>query len=66
MRIQSSPEAPRGALNNFNSLRRRIRNGADDNTFTTSVKASTFVVDGGGATAEKLALISMGGVIEHQ
>ena len=65
MRIQSSPETPRGALNNFNSLRRRIRNGADDNTFTTLVKASTFVVDGGGETAEKPALISMG-VIEHQ
>ena len=36
-----------------------MRNGADGNTFTTLVKASTFVVDGGGLTAEKLALISM-------
>jgi hypothetical protein len=63
MRIQSSPEAPRGALNNFNNLRRRMRNGADGNTFTTLVKAAT-VVDGGGLTAEKLALIS-GKVVEH-
>ena len=63
MRIQSSPEAPRGALNNFNNLRRRMRNGADGNTFTTLVKAAT-VVDDGGLTAEKLALIS-GKVVEH-
>ena len=60
MRIQSSPEAPRGALNNFNNLRRKMRNGADGNTFTASVKGNNLVVDGGGLTAEKLALISMG------
>jgi len=59
MRIQSSPSLPRGALNSFNSLRRRMRNGADGNTFTTLVRASTSVVDDGGLTAEKLALISM-------
>jgi hypothetical protein len=40
-----------------------MRNGADGNTFTTLVKAAT-VVDGGGLTAEKLALIS-GKVVEH-
>lgn len=42
-----------------------MRNDADGNTFTTLVKPSTFVVDGGGLTVEKLALISEK-MIEHQ
>ena len=45
-------------MNNFNNFRRRMRRGADGNTFTVSVEASANGVGDGGLTDERLALIS--------